>query len=75
MPGGTSAKHSESPALDIASSQSKGPTPEDTHQEKDTAAFSPVLSAVFQIVMKLVMGILTGPLGILSKAPYSAQPG
>lgn len=41
------------------------------HQEKRWVAMTSVIAAVFLTVMKLVVGIMTGSLGILSEAAHS----
>mgnify|MGYP001116825572 CR=1 FL=1 len=45
---------------------------QDGHQEKRWVAMTSVIAAVFLTVMKLVVGVLTGSLGILSEAAHSA---
>lgn len=42
------------------------------NQEKHSAALSSVVAAVFLTTMKIIVGLLTGSLGILSEAAHSA---
>jgi cation diffusion facilitator family transporter len=53
----------------IISQRSQGKTSAD--REKKTAALSSVLAAVFLTVLKLVIGLVTGSLGIISEALHS----
>ena len=42
------------------------------NHEKKIAAQSSVLAAIFLTIMKLIIGLVTGSLGILSEALHSA---
>jgi cation diffusion facilitator family transporter len=50
----------------------KGTLQEYGQHEKNTIALSSVIAAIFLTTMKLIVGILTGSLGILAEAAHSA---
>jgi cation diffusion facilitator family transporter len=57
--------------MSTASNASRAAKDETAKQEKKKAALSSVAAAVFLTAMKIVVGILTGSLGILAEAAHS----